>query len=158
MSKMNWKLMLAGVFIACAFGGIAIGIAWATDGAGLISALTAGPVLVDELDLKGETDTHEIEIKTKGTWTSRVVHFHMAAGGHSGWHSHPGPVFVMIKAGTMTLEQSDGSVATYPPGTGFVEEPDRVHMARNEGDIELEFDAFILIPEGAPVRIDQPAP
>jgi hypothetical protein len=65
----------------------------------------------------------------------------------------------MIKSGTMTLEQSDGSIAVYPAGTGFVEDPDRVHIARNESETEdLELDAFILIPLGAPVRIDEPAP
>ena len=30
MSKMKWKLMLAGVFVACAFGGIVLRFAWAT--------------------------------------------------------------------------------------------------------------------------------
>jgi hypothetical protein len=65
----------------------------------------------------------------------------------------------MVTAGTLTLEQSDGSVAVYPAGTGFVEEPDRVHIARNESATEeLELDAFLLIPVGAPVRIDEPAP
>jgi quercetin dioxygenase-like cupin family protein len=158
MSKLNWKLMLAGALVACAFGGIALRFAWATDGGGVGSSLVAGPVLLDEMDIKGETDTHEVELKTTGLWTSRIMHFHIAPDGHTGWHSHPGPVFVLIKAGTMTLEQSDGSSAVYPPGTGFVEEPGRVHIARNEGDVELEFDAFILIPIGAPVRVDEPAP
>ena len=158
MRKMNLKRMLVGVLVASAFGGIALSLAWATDGSGGASILTAGPVLLDEIDIKGETDTHEIELKTRGLWECRSVHFHIAPGGHTGWHSHPGPVFVMIEAGTMTLEQSDGSIAVYPEGTGFVEDPDRVHIASNEGDIELEFDAFILIPLGAPVRVDEPAP
>lgn len=158
MSKMNLKLMLTGVLVASGFGGIVLSVAWATDGAGAASTLVAGPVLLDELDVKGESETEEVEIKTTGLWTCRVVHFHIAPGGHTGWHSHPGPVFVMIESGTMTLEQSDGSAAVYPPGTGFVEDPDRVHIARNEGDDLLVFDAFILIPAGAPVRIDQPDP
>jgi len=158
MSKRNSKLMLAGVLVACAFGAVAIKFAWATNGAGTGSTPVAGPVLLEEMDVKGETDTEEVELKTKGMWTARILHFHIAPDGHTGWHSHPGPVFVMIKSGTMTLEQSDGSIAVYPAGTGFVEDPDRVHIARNEGDVELEFDAFILIPLGAPVRIDEDAP
>ncbi len=158
MSKMKLKLMLAGVVVTCAFGGIALRFAWATPGAGTTSATISGPVVLDEIDVKGETDTHEVELKTKGFWECRVVHFHIAPGGHTGWHSHPGPVFVMIKAGTMTLEQSDGSIAVYPAGTGFVEDVSRVHIARNEGDVDLELDAFILIPLGAPPRVDEPAP
>jgi quercetin dioxygenase-like cupin family protein len=157
-SGRRWKLIFAGVAIACAFSGVALRLAWATNGAGTGSATVAGPVLFEELDIKGEADADEIELKTKGLWTGRILHFHMAPDGHTGWHSHPGPVFVMISKGEMTLEQSDGSSAVYPAGTGFVEEPDRVHKASNEGDVELEFDAFIVIPVGAPVRIDQPAP
>ena len=62
MSKMKWKLMLAGVFVACAFGGIAIGIAYATPGHGVFGTLLAGPVVLGEIDTKSETDTHELEL------------------------------------------------------------------------------------------------
>jgi quercetin dioxygenase-like cupin family protein len=158
MSKMKVKLMLAGVFVACAFGGIAIGIAWATPGAGTTFVHLAGPVALDELDLTGESDTHEIEIKTTGAWVSRVLDFTMAPGGHTGWHSHPGPAFVMINEGTMTLEQADGTSVKYGPGTGFAEEPGHVHIARNEGTTPLRFVAFLLTPQGVPIRIDEPAP
>ena len=152
------KLMLGGVAVACALGAGALQLARATNGSGAGSTTVAGPVLLEEMDVKGETETEEVELKTKGMWTARVMHFHIAPKGHTGWHSHPGPVFVMITAGTLTLEQSDGSTGVYPAGTGFVEEPDRVHIARNEGDVDLELDAFILIPFGAPVRVDEPAP
>lgn len=159
MSKIKLNMLLAGVLVAGAFGGIAMKFAWATPSLGFTGTLVAGPVLLDELDMKGETETEEIEIKTKGLWTSRVMHFKIAPGGHTGWHSHPGPVFVMITAGTMTLEHSDGSSAVYPAGTGFVEDPDRVHIARNQSATEvLELDAFILIPLGAPVRVDEVDP
>ncbi len=153
------KLIMSGVLVACAFGAVALRFAWATPGSGASSTPVAGPVLLEEMDVKGETDTEEVELKTKGMWTARVVHFDIAPLGHTGWHSHPGPVFVMVTAGTLTLEQSDGSSAEYPAGTGFVEEPNRVHIARNESATEdLELDAFILIPLGAPVRVDEPAP
>jgi quercetin dioxygenase-like cupin family protein len=158
MSKMNWKLMLFGVFVACAFGGIAIGIAWATPPLGFFSTLIAGPVALDELDIKVETDTDELELKTKGQWETRVVHISIAPGGHTGWHSHPGPVFVMVEEGTVTLEQADGTSVSYGPGTGFVEEPGHVNIARNEENIAVELVAMFLIPLGDSPRIDEPAP
>jgi len=159
MSKMKLKLMLAGVVVACAFGGNAMKFAWATPSLDFTGILVAGPVLLDEVDIKGKSDTEEVKIKTKGLWTSRVMHFTIAPGGHTGWHSHPGPVFVMITAGTLTLEHSDGTSAVYPAGTGFVEDPYRVHIARNQSATEgLELDAFILIPIDAPVRIDEDDP
>ena len=42
-------------------------------------------------------------------------------GGHTGWHSHPGPVFVTIQAGTMTFYDADD--LTCSPGiyaTGWI--------------------------------------
>jgi quercetin dioxygenase-like cupin family protein len=154
------KLMLAGVAVASAFGAVALRFAWATPGSGFAGVVVAGPVLLDEIDDKWDTDTEEIELKTRGLWESRVMSFSMAPGGHTGWHSHPGPVFVMVKKGTLTLTQADdlGNPVDYPAGTGFMEEIRRVHRAENHGDSDLEFEAFILIPAGAPVRIDEPAP
>jgi hypothetical protein len=35
---------------------------------------------------------------------------------------------------------------------------DHAHNIRNEGTVNLELIAFQILPEGAPRRIDQPAP
>ena len=62
----------------------------------------------------------------------------IAPGGHTGWHSHPGPVFVMVTAGTLTKYEADDPDLTpqvYPKGTGFVEYPGVVHI----GTPEIEF-------------------
>ena len=160
MSKMKSKLMLAGVLVGCAFGGIGIGVAWATPGAGVTSTLIAGPVALDEINIVSQSPTHGVIIKTRGEWVSRVVHYSIVPGGHTGWHSHPGPVFVMITAGTMTkYEATDPTTAVvYPAGTGFVEDGGDAHIAGNAGDVDLKFVAFFLIPKGAAPRIDEPAP
>ena len=160
MSKMNLKPMLAAVAVAGAFGAIALRYAWATPAQDAIPTVIAGPVVVGSLDIKGETDTHELELVTKGPSQYIIVRFHIGPGGHTGWHSHPGPAFVMVKAGTLTLSYADDPNARvdYPAGTGWVEEPGRVHIARNEGDDAVELDAFLLVPQGAPLRIDEPEP
>jgi quercetin dioxygenase-like cupin family protein len=158
MSKMKFNLMLAGVVVACAFGGIAIGIAWATPGAGVGQTLIAGPVALDEIDIHNHSDMDSVKIKTKGDWESRVVENQFVPGGHTGWHSHPGPAFVHITAGTMTLYQADGTSAVYPAGTGFVQEPGDVHLARNEGTVELKAVTFYLLPLGEAVRTDEEDP
>ena len=160
MSKMKSKLVLAGVLVGCAFGGIGIGVAWATPGAGVISTLIAGPVALDEINIVSQSKTHGVMIKTRGEWETRVVGYTIAPGGHTGWHSHPGPVFVMITAGTMTkYEATDPTTAiVYHAGTGFVEPGGDAHIAGNAGDVDLKFVAFFLIPKGAAPRIDEPAP
>jgi hypothetical protein len=164
MSKMKWKPMLAGVFVACAFGGIALRFAWATppSAPGTITpTVIAAPVVLGSMNIKIENDTYELELKTKGLSDARVVHFKVAPGGYFGWHTHPGPVFVMITAGTLTYYDSDDPTngVDYDAGTGFVDQGGgHVHDARNEGDIDVELVAFFLTPQGTPIRIDAPQP
>lgn len=88
------------------------------------------------------------------------MRFRIGPGGHSGWHSHPGPVFVIVTAGTLTVTQADDLLnpVDYPAGTGFTEKTRRVHLAENRGTIDVELEAFILIPPDEPVRIDEEAP
>lgn len=159
MSKRNLKLMSAGVLVAVAFGVVALRVAWATPSEGVTPQVIAGPVELDEIDIGHDTDTHEVEIKTKGEWAGRVMRFTVVPGGHFGWHSHPGPAFVMIEAGTMSLYHADDpNPKVYPAGTGFVEHPGHVHIARNEGPVALEVIAFLLHPAGEPFRTDEPLP
>ena len=108
-----------------------------------------------------QTPDHGVMIKTRGNSDTYVVQLRIAPGGDTGWHSHPGPVFVMITAGTGSLYFADDPTFTpevYPAGTGFVEEGGDVHIFRNEGDTDLVVVALFLVPQGAPRRIDEPAP
>ena len=59
-------------------------------------------------------------------------------GAQTGWHSHYGPVFVVVVSGTMTLYQADDPTCTgesYSAGQAFVDPGQgNVHNARNDGD------------------------
>ena len=159
MSKLKLKLMLAGVLVGCALGVIGMKVARATPPTGTITpTLIAGPVELDAIDVKIEDDDYELELKTWGLSDARVVHFRVEPGATFGWHTHPGPVFVMVTAGTLTYYDADDT-ADYEAGTGFVDEGgDHVHNARNDGDVDVEFVAFFLTPQGTPIRIDAPEP
>ena len=164
MSNTKWKLTFAGMFVACALGGITLKFARATPSSppGILTpTLLAGPVVLDSMDLKIEDDDYELELKTKGLSDARVVHFRIKPNGFFGWHTHPGPVFVMITAGTLTYYDAhdpDHGV-DYEAGTGFVDQGGgHVHDARNEGNVDVELVAFFLTPHGTPIRIDAPAP
>ena len=67
---------------------------------------------------------------------------------------------MMITTGTMTLYQADDidNPGIYSAGSGVVEDVGRVHNPVNDEDGDLEFVVFFLIPRGAPVRINEPAP
>jgi quercetin dioxygenase-like cupin family protein len=159
MNNWKWKLILAGVVAAGVIGGIALTSARATPRSGVTATVLAGPVVLDEMHVGGETDDWEMEIKSKGLTDAHVVHQKVAPGGYSGWHSHPGPVFVLIPSGTATLyNATEWTVTEYPAGTGFVETAGHVDNLVNEGATDLEFIAIFLVPKGAPRRIDEPAP
>jgi quercetin dioxygenase-like cupin family protein len=161
MSKKALKLTLAGVFVAGAFGAIALRVAWATPPKGFTQIPIAGPVTLDEMDVVSQSPTHGVIINTRGNSDMYVATSTIAAGGDTGWHSHPGPVFVLITAGTATAYEADDPTFTpevYHAGTGFVDEPNTTHIVRNEGSENLVFTAVFLVPQGAPKRIDEPAP
>jgi quercetin dioxygenase-like cupin family protein len=161
MSKKTLKLMLAAVFVAGAFGAIALKVAWATPPKGLTQTLIAGPVTLDEIDVISQTPAHGVIINTRGNSDMYVATNTIVPGGDTGWHSHPGPVFVLVTAGDATVYEADDPTLTptvYPAGTGFTDEPNTTHIVRNEGNVNLVLTAVFLVPQGAPRRIDEPAP
>ena len=159
MSKMRWKLMLAGVFVAGALGGVALKVAWATPPVGVTNIPIAGPVTFGEIHAMTLNPDYTALVKTRGLSDGYVRYLKIAPGGNTGWHSHPGIVFALIQSGTLTLYHDDFVPEVHPAGTGFVEQPgDGAHIAVNEGDTNLELAVFFLVPKGVPPRIDEPAP
>ena len=88
----------------------------------------------------------------------------IAPGGNTGWHSHPGPVVVLIKSGQMSFYDSEDptcTVRTYSAGQAFVDSGQgHVHIARNESQSEnLELWAtYFDVPPGGAFRINAPDP
>ena len=82
-------------------------------------------------------------------------------GGTFGWHSHPGPSLVIVKAGAASLYFGNDEACTphvVPAGSGFVDNGEDVHVVRNEGNVDLVVIVTSLVPEGVGRRIDQPNP
>jgi quercetin dioxygenase-like cupin family protein len=160
--RIPWKLTLAGAFIACAFGGFAVGLVWATPGSGIFTTIISGPVVLDETLVVSQTDEpeHGVILKTKGLSDVWVVRNVIVPGGHTGWHSHPGPSIISVVSGTATEYRSDEPAGiVHPAGTAFVDEGgDHAHIIGNAGNTDLVLVAFQILPKGAPRRIDEPAP
>jgi quercetin dioxygenase-like cupin family protein len=67
----------------------------------------------------------------------------ISPGGHTGWHTHPGPILAIVTEGqikhTRFTEKNGCIERVFGPGESeqaFVEVPNQVHMARNEGDVD----------------------
>ena len=154
MSTKKVKLTSAGVFVGCAF--IAWRVAWATIGQGISTIEIVHASMLPEIDVK----TDEVKLKTKGSSDIWVVVNTISPGGHTGWHSHPGPSIISVKAGTATEYHGDepNTPHVHVAGSSFIDAGEHSHIIRNEGDTNLELVAFQILPSGAPRRIDQPAP
>ena len=155
------KLTAAGALVAFAFGGIAIGVAWATPGSGITTTIVAGPTQLEELNLNTVSDIHGVKITTKGVSDVWVVHNKIVPGGHTGWHSHPGPSIISVVSGQATEYNSDDPLTpiVHLAGTAFIDEGgDHAHLVVNEGTTDLVLVAFQILPSGATRRIDMPAP
>jgi hypothetical protein len=85
----------------------------------------------------------------------------------SGWHIHPGPSFITVTKGSVTVYHGDDPTCTgtvYSAdgthnGNAFVEPGgDHVHIVRDESGAPAETVAVQLIPKGQPRRVDQPDP
>ena len=107
------------------------------------------------------TDFWQARVNTKGASDLYVLQNTIAPGGTFGWHSHPGPSLVIVKAETLTFyEASDPSCtpSVHTVGDAYVDEGTDVHVARNEGTVDAIVIVTRIIPEGSAPRIDEPDP
>ena len=135
------------------------GIALATASMGVTSTTIATGNL-DPMDLNVKTGDWKIQLRTKGDSDVTVVENRVAPGGTFGWHSHPGPSLIIVKAGTLTFYHGDDPTCTpavYQAGDALVDTGNDVHVGRNEGTTEVVVIVTRFLPDGAPTRIDQPA-
>jgi len=101
-----------------------------------------------------------VKLQTRGPVDVATVHVTFQPGGSTGWHVHPGPALVTVKTGRLTLHRAKGCRSrTFGPGQTFLEfGPDDVNLTRNETAAVTETVVTFLLPVGAPITIDAPAP
>lgn len=152
----------AATLLILTFAGTAIG----TPGAGVLSApvLARGDFL-ERVDVKIKADTGHGLVVSNAPDAGEVVvqEVTIAPNGTTGWHSHPGPVVVVVKAGALTYVREDQGVCvetTYPGGTAFVDPGQgHAHTAFNRGTENLVLLAtYFDVPAGTSPRIDVPVP
>ena len=83
-------------------------------------------------------------------------------GASFGWHSHRAAAVVAVTSGTLTLYDSADRTCTpqrYPAGQGFVEQPNHVHLARNEGSKKaVVLVTYLGLEHGVDPDVPAPAP
>lgn len=140
-------------------------VAVATPSEGIISATvfaTAGFVDTTDIRLRIRGRIREI-VSVRNAGNTVVQQIVIAPAGHTGWHSHPGPVVVLVKSGAISLY--DGSdptctARTFSAGEAFADVGQGdVHIGRNEGSENLELWAtYFDVPDDGIFRIDAADP
>ncbi len=111
--------------------------------------------------VKRITGNWQIEVKAKPTFDLAVQRIVFQPGGQSGWHTHPGPVFIQVVAGVMTFYESDDPDCrpiVRSAGEGYLDLGEHAHIARNESGAVAENLVTYLAPPGAALRIDADSP
>jgi hypothetical protein len=138
----------------------------ATQGAGVVfSMIWARAAFQNPVDIKFKLEDGRQEVihvpNAQDTVMQQLV---FAPGGHTGWHSHPGPAIALIKSGQFTLYSGDDptcSGRTYLAGQAFVDSGQgHAHIGRNLSATENAevWVTYLDVPPGTPVRIDLPSP
>lgn len=154
-----WKgTLIAGVVAAA----ISAGLVWATPGSETTSVLIGRATFEEAFKVKrAGADDWEVEVEAKPALDIAVQRIVFQPGGQSGWHSHPGPVFISVVEGTMTFYESDDpdcDPVVRHAGEGYLDVGDHAHIARNETSEPATNVVTYLSPPGAALRIDQPNP
>jgi len=110
-------------------------------------------VKADDLSLGFQAKTrHPVDL---------VVRIHdYAPGSSTGWHTHPGPVFITVLEGQVTFYEVDDPTCTptvVSAGQGYVD-TGHGHVGRNETGQPAKDVTVILAPVGLPFRGELPAP
>ncbi|HEU4827883.1 MAG TPA: cupin domain-containing protein [Gemmatimonadales bacterium] len=107
-----------------------------------------------------EGDWH-VEIKALRGLDLAVQRIVFQPGAQSGWHRHPGPVFIQVVSGSIAFYESDDPTCTpiiRTAGQGFLDTGDHAHLARNETGEPAENIVTYFAPPATPLRIDAPLP
>jgi hypothetical protein len=172
-AKVIWAVLLlaVGVLGAAVYGGLAL----ATPVSGVSNPLWSPVVggFADGIDAKAKTDVDpgrgrdywKVKIEADGATDVHVVENIIAPGGTFGWHSHPGPSLVIVKAGTLSVYHSSDCSRPEdfgpgsPLGSTFVDQGHDLHMVRNNSATVVA-DVYVVsfVPAGFPRRIDEANP
>lgn len=180
VANMTKRRLAVLAILAAAVSTVMTGATLATPSSGIVSSMVwARAAFVDPVDIKFKVQGQHHEesggLKSKGGKQGQEVinvrearetviqQIIIGPGGSTGWHSHPGPAIVLVKAGELTLYSSDDPACagrTYTAGQAFVDSGQgHVHIARNLGGNNTElWVTYFDVPPGQPFRIDAPDP
>lgn len=102
----------------------------------------------------------DFDAKAKMPFDIVVRQHDYAPGSSTGWHTHPGPIFITVVQGTLTFYDYDDPTCTpklVSAGQGYVDDG-HGHIGLNQGGQPARDVSVILAPVGLPFRAELTAP
>jgi len=155
------QMIFAGALL---IGGVYGGLASATPSSGSTSILLARGAFAGPFQIRRNTTgtvEWETDVRANPGLDVATQAITFQPGGHSGWHTHPGPVFITVVSGTMTFYESTDPACrpiVRTAGQGYLDTGDHPHLARNETGLPAVNLVIYFAPPGAALRIDEPQP
>ena len=169
-------LLLAGGLLGCKDGNAAVSpdaknpamaasMATSANAASVSTLLGRSTFLPDtrngKVDLKRRTDDWSIDIKSRPALDVAVQKIIFPVGAASGWHTHPGPVFIQVVYGTMTFYEADDPTCSpiiRTAGQGYLDLGLNGHIAVNQSSDSVVNIVTYFAPPGAKLKTAMPAP
>ena len=140
------------------------GIAFGTPVIGASAETARGPLVDRPLDVNMHFAPGVwAKLSTKGPIEVAYQRIVITPGGTLGWHSHPGPTVVTVFTGTLSFYHAEACTTriNYTAGQSFSNLPHEIHLATNEGSVDvLVYASYYLTLTNplTPLRMDQPSP
>jgi quercetin dioxygenase-like cupin family protein len=128
-----------------------VALAWGTVSLAGVTAAVATPpsggISRNDLAVGKVTDNIDIQRTEPSDFYIQVVT--LEPGANSGWHTHPGPEYSIVKAGTVVLMRAPKcEPITLSAGEGFFTSDGTPHMAQNETKEPAELYVTYTVPSG----------
>jgi len=158
---MKRKLSLAAAMTLLALG-VFVAVTMASPPSGVVPTILARGTY-DAFKVKSSPHSPvDFKAKAKSPIDLVVRRHDYAVGSTTGWHTHPGPVFITVTVGQLTYYERDDPTCTghvVSAGHGFVDNG-RGHIVRNESGQPAQDVSVIIAPVGGAFRgeLDAPSP
>lgn len=131
-------------------------IALASPGSGILSQVPGHrATLSDSVQINGD----RIKFQTKDPTDFQMQTITFSPGGNSGWHHHPGVIWVIVESGEVTIyDDNCQQVKTVSQGHAFVESGPEPMLVRNEGSTNAVVYNAQVAPTGEPFRVEDSPP
>ena len=86
-------------------------------------------------------------------YTAGIAAVEVPPGGREGRHTHPGPLYVYVQEGAITVETDGQPTRTYKAGDTFFIEGGKIHEGMNYGTATYKSLTSFVIPKGKPLTV-----